>query len=186
MAKLQFQLTKEQIQLIAASALFVGTCGFAHYKYFWTPVSKRVEETAKNIGEMETKIAKAQNQVDKLPQIRREIARLSEQAQEAEKKLPKNKDAPGILYTLGDFARKYRVEISNFSPGASVEKQYFYENPYSISFRGAYHDVAQFFAAIALAERIFSVRNVTFNVGPPGELATVLVTCQLIAYQYKG
>lgn len=184
MAKINIQLTKEQQQYLVAAVLFLGGGGYAYVRYFWLPTSERIEATAKLIKETEAKIDKAKSQAVRLPKIQKEIEVLNEQAVEAEKRLPKSKDLPAVIVAMGALSRKNGVVLSNFSPGAQTVRDYFIEVPYTMSVRGTFHDIGRFFAAIALEQRIYNVRGVTYSA--PDETGKVGVSFTLIAYQYKG
>jgi type IV pilus assembly protein PilO len=76
------------------------------------------------------------------------------------------------------------VQLSSFQPGGQTAQQYFIENPYSINMSGSYHDVGRFLAAIALEQRIYNVRGVTYSA--PDAKGKTTVNFTLVAYQYKG
>ncbi|MBI4423319.1 MAG: type 4a pilus biogenesis protein PilO [Elusimicrobia bacterium] len=181
----KIKLTPKQTQVLVGSVVLVGALGFVYFKYFWQPISERIATAKAGIEEVEGKIGKAKAMAARLPQIQREIVVLNEQAADAEKRLPKTKDVPAVIDTVAGLARKHRVDLANFTPGAQAAKQYFIEVPYQITASGSFHDIGRFFSAMALEERIFSVRNVTVG-GLGSREGTINVTFALIAYQYKG
>ena len=184
MANVKLTLTKDQQQYLVLAVLVLGGGGFAFIRYFWNPTSVKIVDTQKKIQEIEGKIQKAQAQAGRLPKIEKELAILNEQAVEAEKRLPKEKDLPAVIDTISALSQRYSVRINSFSPGGQSPKQYFIEVPYTIVMSGSYHDTARFFAAVALEERIFTVRNVTY--GAPDSEGKLPVTFTLVSYQYKG
>lgn len=183
--KIGIQLSKEQQKMAAAGCLVVGALGFVYCRYFWFPTAKRIAAAKTQMEEVRGKITKAKGQAARLDKIKEEIARLNQQAAEAEKRLPKTRDLPAVIDTLSRLARQYRVGLTSFAPAGTAAKQYFMELPYTVGITGAYHDVGRFLAAIAMEERIFNVRNVNFAGGAAakGELT---VTFTLVSYQYKG
>ena len=180
----KIKLTPKQIQIIAGGAVALVAGGFLYYRFFWSPVSERIAALSASIEEVEGKITKAKAQAARLPQIQRELVVLNQQAADAEKRLPKSKDIPAVIDTLAALAQKYKVGLTSFAPGGQSAKQFFIEVPYTIQAAGTFHDIGRFFAAVAMEERIFSVRNVTFSGAGGGSKLTVAFT--LIAYQYKG
>jgi len=178
------QLSKQQQQYLAVGAvLFVVGAGL-YVKFFWLPISAKREELTEQIEQIETKIAKAEAQASRLTRLQSELASLNQQAIEAEKRLPKDKDVPDILVTLSRLAEKNRVTIQSFSPGPQKGQQYFTELSYPMTVKGSYHNVGRFFAAIALETRIFNVMNVVYP-GADGS-GEMMVTFTLLTYQYKG
>lgn len=184
MAGMNMQLSKEQQQYLVFAVMLLGGGGYGYVRYFWLPTAARIQESSAKIKDMEDKINKAKSQAVRLPKIQREIEVLNEQAAQAERRLPKSKDLPAVIVTLSGLLRKNNVEMQTFTPVSQVTRDYFIEIPYTIVMRGAYHDVARFFASLALEERIFNVRNVVY--GAPDAAGRLGITYTLVAYQYKG
>lgn len=183
MAAPKIKLTPKQTQILAGGIVLLGAGGFLYYRYFWAPVSERIATAKASIEEVVGKINKAKAQAARLPQIERELVVLYQQAADAERRLPKNKDIPAIIDTVAALARKSKVGLISFIPSGATPKNYFIEVPYAIQAKATFHDLGRFFAAIALEERIFNVRNVTFGAAADG---VITVNFQLISYQYKG
>ena len=182
----KIKLTPYQVQLLAAGLVIAGCFGFIYFRYFWSPMSDRIAKAAASIEEVQGKIDKATAQAARLPVIQKQLVVLSEQAADAEKRLPKKKDLPAVIDTLSALSSKYKVSLSNFTPGGASPKQFFIEVPYTVAATGTFHNIGRFFAAVALEERIFSVRNVTFAGGGSSADGKLTVNFTLIAYQYKG
>ncbi|MFH1724671.1 MAG: type 4a pilus biogenesis protein PilO [Elusimicrobiota bacterium] len=181
---LNIQLTKQQQQYVALAVLIIGGGGYSYVKYFWMPTSKKIAETQQEVEKYERKINKAKGQAGRLNKIKKEIERLDQEALEAEKRLPKEQDLPGVIDTVSDLSRRYNVVLESFSPGRPSTKPHFIEVSYDVSMRAAYHDAGLFLAAIALEERIFNVRGVKY--GSPDAAGRLTVQFQLVSYQYKG
>lgn len=183
MAAPKLKLTPKQMQIVAGGLVGLGVGGFLYFKFFWLPVAGRIQTARASVEEVEGKINKAKAQAARLPQIEREIVILQQQATDAERRLPKNKDVPAIIDTIASLARKHKLSLTSFAPGSQAAKNYFIEVPYAIVGKATFHDLGRFFSALALEERIFNVRGVTFLGGSDG---SVQVSFQLISYQYKG
>lgn len=178
------QLSKQQKQYAAAGAFMAVVFGFVYVKFFWLPISAAKAEAREKIEQIEAKIVKAKQQASRLKNLQDEIATLNEKAIEAEKRLPKSKSVPDILLAISSLAQKSRVQILNFAPGPQKSQQYFIELAYPLSIKGSYHTIGRFLAAIALEERIFNVRDISYpGAGGDGEMT---VTFTLLSYQYKG
>lgn len=178
------QLTKQQQQYVGAGAVLFLVGAGLYVKFFWLPISQKQAELTDQIAEIEAKIGKAEAQASRLTRLQAELATLNQQAVEAERSLPRDKDVPDILVTLSRLAEKNRVTIQGFSPGAQKSQQYFIELNYPMSVKGSYHDVGRFLASIALETRIFNVKDVVY---PSADAAgQMTVTFTLLTYQYKG
>lgn len=178
------QLSKQQQQYLGAGAvLFVIGAG-VYIKFFWLPISDKRAELTEQIEQIEQKISKAEAQASRLTRLQAELASLNQQAIEAEKRLPKDKDVPDILVTLSRLAEKNRVTILGFSPGPQKSQQYFIELQYPMTVKGSYHNIGRFLASIALETRIFNMKDVVYPAADgQGEMS---VTFTLLTYQYKG
>ncbi|MFI5347141.1 MAG: type 4a pilus biogenesis protein PilO [Elusimicrobiota bacterium] len=178
------QLSKQQQQYLGVGVVLFLVGAGVYVKFFWLPISEKRAELADQIAQIETKIAKAEAQASRLTRLQSELATLNQQAVEAEKRLPKDKDVPDILVTLAKMAEKNRVSIQGFAPGPQKAQQYFTELAYPMSIKGSYHNIGRFFAAIALETRIFNVKDVVYpSADGSGEMT---VTFTLLTYQYKG
>lgn len=178
------QLSKQQQQYLGAGAVLFCVFAFAYVKFFWLPISQSKAELLDKISQIEAKITKAEAQASRLKRLQDELASLNQQAVEAEKRLPKSKSVPEILLALSRLAQKGRVTLQTFSPGPQKSQQYFTELSYPMTVKGSYHNIGRFFAAVALEERIFNVKDVVYpSAGGDGEIT---VTFTLLTYQYKG
>ena len=180
----QIKLTKQQQQMIVAGALMFGAFGYSYFTFFWAPISRKIDETRAQIEKIEAKINKAKQVSARLPRLEQELVRLNEQAQQAERRLPRKKSVPDILVTVGKLAARHRVDLVSFTPGDMVNKQFFSELNYPISVKGSFHNIGKFLAAVALEERIFNVQNVTYS--EASLTGDMTVTFTLVSYQYKG
>ena len=178
------QLSKQQQQYLGGGAVLFCVFAVLYVKFFWLPVSQSKTELSDKIAQIEAKISKAEAQASRLTRLQDELASLNQQAVEAEKRLPKTKSVPEILLALSRLAQKGRVTLQTFSPGPQKSQTYFTELNYPMSVKGSYHNLGRFFAAVALEERIFNIKDVVYPAaGADGEMT---VTFTLLTYQYKG
>lgn len=178
------QLSKQQQQYLGAGVFLTAAVGFGLVRFFWMPISQKKTELAEQIAAIDAKISKAKGQASRLERLQNELATLNQQAIEAEKRLPRSKSVPDILMTLGDLAERNRVTLGSFNPGGQKPQQYFIELSYPMSVKGTYHNLGRFFAAIALEERIFNIKDVNYPSAQSD--GTMTVTFTLLTYQYKG
>jgi len=178
------QISKQHQQYIAVGAVLFLVGAGVYVQFFWLPIAQKKEELTQQIGEIENKIQKAEAQASRLKHLQDELAILNQEAVEAERRLPKTKSVPDILNTLSSLAARQDVSIQNFSPGTPKQQQYFIELYFPMTIKGSYHSIGKFFAAVALEERIFNIKDVTYPA--PGGDGQMTVQFTLITYQYKG
>ena len=184
MAKLDIKLTKQQQQMLALAVIVLGGGGFAYIKYFWLPTSAKIAATRAKIEEVEKKIEKAKAVAGRLNKIQQELELLNQQAIEAERRLPKDPNLPGVIELVSDLSVKYAMKLNSFTIGKASPKPHFVEVSYRVDMSGTYHNLGRFLAALALQERIFNVRGLTY--GKPDASGVMNVNFELISYMYKG
>ena len=178
------QLSKQQQQYLGGGAIFLVLGVFFYVRFFWLPISQKMSDLTQQIDEIDRKIAKATAQASRLQRLQADLAKLNQDAIEAERRLPKSKSVPDMLVTLSNLGQQNRVSIMTFSPGAQKSQQFFIELSYPMTVKGSYHNIGRFLAAVALEERIFNVKDVVYPAaGGDGEMT---VTFTLLTYQYKG
>jgi len=184
----QIKLTPEQAKNLGAGLFLAAVMAFGYYRYFWSPISLRIDKARAQIADMDAKIEKAKIQAGRLSRIQRELEAMKQQQADAEKRLPRDKDVPEVVDTVGLLARHMGVVLNSFTPSAPASKQYFNEIPYQLNVTGTYHDIGRFLAALALEERIYGVRNVAYVAAGASDRGgqPLTVTFTLIAFQYKG
>lgn len=175
-------LTKDQKKYLAVGAVAFVALSVVYWKFFWSPISQKIEDTGARIADLDSKIRTAKDKAAQLDRLEKELIVLNEQAIEAEKRLPKTKSVPEILVTVTKLAAKNGVMVTSFTPGALKSQQYFTELNYPMAASGQFHSIGRFLAGVALEERIFNVMNLVFN----GSGAGVTITFTLVSYQYKG
>ncbi|HXS99162.1 MAG TPA: type 4a pilus biogenesis protein PilO [Elusimicrobiota bacterium] len=178
------QLSKQQQQYLGAGAVLLAVGAGVYVKFFWMPISQKMSDLSGQIEQIDSKIAKATAQASRLQRLQADLAKLNQDAVEAERRLPKAKDVPDVLVTLSTLAQQNRVDVMSFSPGPTKSQQFFTELSYPMTVKGSYHNIGRFLAAIALEERIFNVKDVVYpSAGADGAMT---VSFTLLTYQYKG
>lgn len=179
------KLTKQQQQMIGLGVLMLAGFGYSYVAFFWLPISAKIKEAEQKIEEVEKKIEKATQQAGRLTRLQAELVTLQSQAEDAEKRLPKQKDVPDILLNVGNLAEKSQVELVSFAPGPQSGKSpHFSELNYPMAVKGSFHNIGKFFAMVSLEDRIYNLQNVVY--AAPDGSGTMTVTFTLVSYQYKG
>lgn len=94
----------------------------------------------------------------RLPMLEQEIRVLNSEILEMQKKLPHDKDIPGLIRLLSDRMRFYGIQWKKLEPGSQASKEYYIEHSYKIPFTASYHNLAKFLTEIGQMERIFATR----------------------------
>ena len=183
---MKLELTKEQQQILVAAVLGLGAFGYCYWAFFWSPLTDTINSTTEEIEKIDKDLATAKSVAGTLESIKTEIVRLNQQADEAEKRLPKKKEVANIVETLNDLGKQQHVNLMSIAPGATSNQALFVEVPYSISMQGSYHSIARFMAALAISERIFHERGLSINsANDPNSPYTINAGFTLVAFLYR-
>ena len=173
---------QELIKTVAVIIVFSGVFGFVYWKYLFSPYRTRFNEANEKIEKINTDMAKAARVSKRLEVLTAELEGLNKRQQALEKRLPRAKKIPDLIYMLMDISRKYKVVVHTINPQGILDRQYYTEVNYVLSVSGAYHSLGGFLAALAVSERVFTVDNISIS----GSEGKIVSTFTLIAYQYKG
>ena len=179
------KLSKQQQQYLAVGVVGLGAFIFCYVKFFWLPISKKIDDVNGKIAGLDRDIQAAQRQAARLPDLEKLLVSLNERKLEADKRLPEKKFVTDILVTVGGLAKKNRVALTNFAPGPTKKQQYFIELRYPVSVKGSFHNIGKFLAALALEQRLYNVYDVAYS-EPAGDTGEMAVTFTLASYYREG
>lgn len=178
------KFTKEQMKTIFAFALFAVAFGYLFVKYVWTPYSEKIETAQVEIERISKDITKARVAAKRFDKVLEELNQLKKRAELSEKRLPRGKELPELIFELMRVTRKYDIRINYITPRPSVEKEFYFEDTYKMSITGDYHIVGLFISSMVTSDRVFTIKNLSMSeTKKDGE---VEARFDLVAYQYKG
>lgn len=180
----KIELTKEQMGQIAGGVLFTGLFAYVFLFYFWLPTSKTIEENTAKAESIQRDIDKARKMKEKCKDLEGTLAALKLEKEAAIKKLPNDRNIPGLIRTITALSKKYQINVRSISPSGQARVEYFTKVSYALSITGTYHNIGRFLTAIGLEERILTSENLNMTAG--GGDASVSATFTLAAYQYSG
>lgn len=171
-------------------ALIIGfvLAVFFYYKFLIVPLDKKYSDSVDNLKQTQARLGDMKRRALELPKLQSEMKLLESEVSALEKRLPKDKEIPGLLRTITKTGQHFQIKIISIAPSAVVTALNYNEVPFQISAQGTYHNLANFFAEIGQDSRILSIKDVTYNVFSPTKdnPSTVSVTFGLIAYTFKG
>ena len=129
----------------------------------YLPKSTEISELQGTNAELTLQLAEIDLQVAERDDARQRMLKLKEQLVVALQELPEDREIPGLLKTISTLARKAGLEILLFQPLDERASEYVAEIPVDLALEGNYHDIAQFFNALADMDRIVYVRNVAMT-----------------------
>ena len=152
-------MNRKQLQALIIALPVIAIAGtFSYYKYFSLPLAERHKKLLTEIDGIRSEYEQSVGRAARLPRLEQEIQVLNEEIIEMQKKLPKDKDVPGIIRLLSDRMRFYGIRWKRLEPGSQAAREYYIEHSYKIPFTASYHNLAKFMAEVGQMERIFATR----------------------------
>jgi type IV pilus assembly protein PilO len=99
-------------------------------------------------------LTKAQQLVNRLPELKREFALLTQRWQVAQELLPTQKEVASLLRKVTMAGQEAGVKFLLFKPAEPTKRTDFTENPVQVSVTGGFHRAGAFFGEIADLSRL--------------------------------
>ena len=152
-------MNKKQLQALIIAIPVIAIAGmFSYYKYFVLPLAERHKKLLAEIDGIRSEYEQSVGRAARLPRLEQEILGLNKEIVEMQKKLPKDKDVPGIIRLLSERMRYHGIRWKKLEPWAQSAKEYYIEHSYKIPFTASYHVLAKFMTEVGQMERIFATR----------------------------
>jgi len=162
----------QKIALIVA-----GIAALVYFYVFADYVPFNYRARAKQIAEMKTtytqkmnELTKAQQLVNRLPELKREFALLNQRWAVAQELLPTQKEVASLLRKVTIAGQEAGVKFVLFKPGQPNPTADFTENPVQISVTGGYHRAGTFLSEIAEMSRLVNVSQLKVKTFDKGDL----------------
>lgn len=151
-------------QLIIMMPIILVAGVFCYIKFLSMPLSAKMKTLKNEMDTIKQQYQESQMRVSRLPKLQQEIAQLNLEIQRIEKKLPKDRDVPGLIRLLSKKMDSYHIYWQRLVPGPDNAKEHYVEHLYSIPFHARYHDLAEFLTEMGGMERIFQTRFSQLNI----------------------
>jgi type IV pilus assembly protein PilO len=163
--------TQKLILIVAGTAALVYFYIFAdfvpfNYKARATEISRLKAEHTRCMNEL----TKAQQLVNRLPELKREFALLTQRWQVAQELLPTQKEVASLLRKVTIAGQESGVKFLLFKPAEPQRKPDFTENPVQVSVTGGFHRAGAFFGEIADLSRLVNVSQLRLKGFDKGDL----------------
>ena len=146
-----------QLGVSAVLAVLIG--GLFWYFYWSDATIERDEKTAK-LEALNKEIRALEVTAQKLGEFQREVALLEKKLETLKSILPPAKETPDLMRKVQALAAQSNLTINNFTPGATVNKEFYQEWPISMGLVGNFHNLALFFDKVSRLPRLVNVNNI--------------------------
>ncbi len=181
-------MDKKTQQNLAVLGIALVMVTFGYFKFLIGPLQAKNAESIERLKQTQTRLAEMKKRALELPKLQSEMKLLEMEVSELERRLPKDKELPGLLRTITKMGQKYSLRINTIAPGPVAAQPNYNEVPFTITAQGTYHNIALFFAEIGQESRILSVKDVNLTASAPTRenASTVIVTFTMVAYTFKS
>ncbi len=145
-------------QLGVSAVIAALVCGLFWY-FYWSPASDERDEKAARLESLNKEIRALEVTAQKLGEFQREVAVLEKKLETLKSILPPAKETPDLMRKVQALAAQSNLTINNFTPGATVNKEFYQEWPITMGLVGNYHNLALFFDKVSRLPRLVNVGN---------------------------
>jgi type IV pilus assembly protein PilO len=171
-----------QLGVSVALAVIIGA-GFWYF-YWSDAVDDRDKKTTQLEG-LNKEIRALEVTAQKLGEFQREVALLEKKLETLKTILPPAKETPDLMRKVQALAAQSNLSINNFTPGATVNRDFYQEWPISMGVAGNYHNLALFFDKVSRLPRLVNVSNLKINsLGNQTASQTISVGCTATTFVY--
>jgi len=142
----------------------IGTAALVYLYVFADFVPFNYKARSKQIGTLQAEytqkaneLSKAQQLVNRLPELKKEFALLNQRWAIAQELLPSQKEVASLLRKVTLAGQESGIKFVLFKPGDPKAQTYFTENPVQVTVTGGFHHAGTFFSEIAELSRLVNV-----------------------------
>ena len=176
--------TQKLVLIGLGTAALVYLYVFADFVPFnYKARSREISTLKAEYTQKANELSKAQQLVNRLPELKREFALLNQRWAIAQELLPTQKEVASLLRKVTLAGQEAGVKFVLFKPGEPKAQTYFTENPVQVTVTGGFHRAGTFFGEIAELSRLVNVSQLKFKGFDKGD-ADDTVTADFIATAY--
>jgi type IV pilus assembly protein PilO len=163
--------TQKLVLIVAGTAALVYFYVFADFVPFNSKArAAEISRLKAEYTNAMNELTKAQQLVNRLPELKREFALLNQRWQVAQELLPTQKEIASLLRKVTIAGQEAGVKFVLFRPGEPRPATDFTENPVQVSVVGGFHRAGAFFGEIAEMSRLVNVSQLKVVGQDKGEL----------------
>ncbi len=176
------QLSIKQRLMVLGVVVVLLLVGF--YYWIYAPNAKTISGLRMKLSSVQSDLQGLRAINAKLPEFKAQSEGLQKQLLEMRKKLPQDKEIPGLLDSISKAGTESGLQFELFRPRAENKKEFYSEVPVDITVTGPFHAISMFLDKVVHFPRIVNISN--FNFGSAKEVGGYLmVTGTGVATTYR-
>jgi type IV pilus assembly protein PilO len=170
---------------LGVSFAIAALVGGLFWYFYWSPATDERDEKATKLEALNKEIRALEVTAQKLGEFQREVALLEKKLETLKTILPPAKETPDLMRKVQALAAQSNLSINNFTPGATVNRDFYQEWPISMGVAGNYHNLALFFDKVSRLPRLVNISNLKINsLGNQTASQTISVGCTATTFVY--
>ena len=145
---------------VGASLALAAVIGGAFWYFYWSDATVERDEKTAKLEALNKEIRALEVTAQKLGEFQREVALLEKKLETLKSILPPAKETPDLMRKVQALAAQSNLTINNFTPGPTVNKEFYQEWPIAMGLVGNYHNLALFFDKVSRLPRLVNVNNI--------------------------
>jgi type IV pilus assembly protein PilO len=141
-------------------AVLIG--GLFYWQYY-SPAMEERDTKAARLETLQKEIRALEVTANKLQEFQREVALLEAKLETLKRILPPAKETPDLMRKVQSLAAQSNLAIKTFTPGATVNKDFYQEWPINMVVSGSYHNLGLFFDKVGRLSRLVNVGSLKIN-----------------------
>lgn len=152
------KLPKNQRYIVGVVIAIIVAVAF---KYGWYDDNATIRDgLVADLGKLNAEIAELNVVKAQMPALEKEVDQLSLRLDQLRRILPPAKETPDLMKRLQALASQSNLKIRMFTPGQTVQKEFYLEWPIEIQVDGTYPNLAAFFDRVGRLPRIVNIGNI--------------------------
>jgi len=147
-----------QAKFIIFVAVIVVICG-VYWHYFWGPKQKEIRVLKVQIQRDEKLLNEYRLIAQELPEFERQFKLLTAQFEAASRRLPTQKEIPGLIDSIYGAVNETGLEPSTFTPKGEIKRDIYAEIPVQMKVFGTYRALSKFFDRVSRLSRIVNITD---------------------------
>ena len=170
---------------LAASVALAAVLGGAFWYFYWSPAVEEENKKRTRLESLEKEIRALEVTANKLQEFQREVALLEAKLETLKRILPPEKETPDLMRKVQSLAAQSNLVIRKFTPGATVNKEFYQEWPINVEVDGSYHNLGFFFDRVRRLSRLVNIGTVNVRNRPDQTVSnTVTAACVATTFVY--
>jgi len=170
---------------LGISALIAAIILGVFYWEYWKPAQEEYQTKTTQLEGLRKEIAALEVTANKLQEFQREVALLEAKLETLKRILPPEKETPDLMRKVQSLAAQSNLVIRKFTPGATVNKEFYQEWPINVEVDGSYHNLGFFFDRVRRLSRLVNIGTVNVRNRPDQTVSnTVTAACVATTFVY--